>query len=139
MMIDFTTIRQGENSGYRSVCKMLIVNSEQWRDFWVINNDDVIFFDDYWLKTIDYIPEIDFDYYNVIVVVAGEMPTTEYVTEILSVETSSFQPQDRPSIFVTFQCKRPDSNRLECHIVTCPYHIIKIPRLDTEKVIFKEV
>lgn len=139
MMIDFTTIAQEETSCYRSVYKMLIVNSEQWSEFWVRNNDGSFLYDDSWLRAIDCIPEIDFDYYNVIVVVAGEKATTEYVTEILSVETSSSLLKDRPSILITFRCKRPDSNRLECHTVTCPYHIIKIPKIDADKVVFKEV
>jgi hypothetical protein len=139
MMIDFTTIEQGESSCYRSVCTMLIVNSEQWRDFWIKNDNVSFWFDDYLSQPKDRIPEIDFDHYNAIAVVAGEKPSTRYVTEILSVETSRAQPEDRPLISITFQCKIPQSVSLVGHAVTCPYHIIKIPRLDAEKVIFKEV
>jgi hypothetical protein len=118
---------------------MVIVNSEQWRDFWVRNDNVSYFYDDSFVAAKNCIPEIDFDYYNVIAVVAGEMPSTHYVTEILSVETSRAQPEDRPSILITFRCEIPRSVSVVCHEVTCPYHIIKIPRLDTEKVIFKEV
>ena len=139
MIIDFTTIGQGESSTYKSVCKMVIVNSEQWSDFWIIHDVTNFISDVDKAKAKDCIPEIDFDYYSVIAVVAGEKPSTHYITEILSVETSRFQPKDRPLIFITFQCKIPRSVGVVGHAVTCPYHIIKIPKLDTEKVIFKEV
>jgi hypothetical protein len=145
MIIDFTIIKQGEDSCYKSVCEMAIVNSEQWSDFWrrhvecdrIVPDDEYNDYDIIGDKPL--IPEIDFDRYSVIAVVAGMKPSTRYLTEILSVETTSSQSEDRPSLSIAFRCQIPRVNFLVGHSMTCPYHLIKIPKIDPHKVIFTEI
>lgn len=147
MIIDFTTIEHGESSCYETDCKMVIVNSEQWSDFWQLHvKCECILYDDYWdddeynnhyIEGKPRIPEIDFNYYSVIVVVIRK-PSTRYITEILSVKASSSQSEDRLSLFITFRCQLPQSVDLVGHMVSSPFHLIKIPKIDTHEAIFKE-
>jgi hypothetical protein len=141
MIIDFTTIKQGEDSCYKSVCEMAIVNSEQWSDFWQRHVEGICLINEDYeegFSTKPLIPEIDFDRYSVIAVVAGMKPSTRYLTEILSVETTSSQSEDRPSLSIAFRCQIP-RGVLVGHMMTCPYHIIKIPKIDPDRVIFTEI
>jgi hypothetical protein len=134
MIIDFTTIERGEISGYTSGYKMVIVNSEQWVDFWKIHDGRIVF-EDY--QPMDHIPEIDFNCHSIIAVIMYK-GSTNYLTEILSVETSSCQSEDSSSLLITFRCQIPRSVSLVGCMNSEPYHIIKIPKIDADKVIFKE-
>jgi hypothetical protein len=138
MIIDFTTISQGDISGYTSDdCKMVIVNSAQWVDFWKIHDGRIIFEDESINQVMDRMPEIDFNYHSVIAVIIGK-GSTNYLTEILSVETSSDQAEDSSSLLITFRCQIPMSVSLVGCMCSEPYHLIKIPKIDADKVIFKE-
>lgn len=142
MIIDFTTIEQGEDSRYQSVCEMVMTNSEQWGDFRQRHVEGICLINEDYeeeFSTKPRIPDIDFDRYSVIAVVAGMKPSTRYLTEILSVETTSSQSEDRPSLSIAFRCQIPRGNFLVGHSMTCPYHIIKIPKIDPHQVIFTEI
>jgi hypothetical protein len=134
MIIDFTTIERGEISGYTSGCKMVIVNLAQWIDFWKIHDGRIVW---EYEQAMDRIPEINFNYHSVIAVIIAK-GSTKYLTEILSVETSSCQTEDSSSLSITFRCQIPKSVSLVGCMCSEPYHLIRIPKIDADKVIFKE-
>ena len=130
MSIDFTTIAQGSDSGYQSADQMVIDNSEQWLDLWQQHTSNT--------EPPPPVPQVDFTRYSVVAVFAGEKTTGGYSVEILSVETSDSETQERSAIAITVQHRQPEAGNLVTEALTYPYHIIRIPRIDGN-VVFKHV
>jgi hypothetical protein len=131
MNIDFTTIAQGTDSGYQSASQMTIDNSERWNNFWQLHTCNT--------EPPPPVPQVDFTRYSVVAVFAGEKPTGGYSVEILSAETSSSQTTDRPSLVITVQYRQPSAGDFVTEALTYPYHMIRIPKIDGHKVVFKQV
>jgi hypothetical protein len=145
MNIDFTTIDQNDDGYYeqKSSRQMVIDNPEQWRNFWEQHTCHICFIDDpvydYDLESLKSTPQVDFNSYSVVAVFAGEKPSTGYSVRIVSVETSDSQFKDLSSIVITFQDLPPEGRRLVGHMMTYPYHIIRIPKIGGHKVVFKNI
>jgi hypothetical protein len=131
MNIDFTTIARGTDSGYQSASQMTIDNSERWIGFWQLHTCNT--------EPPPPVPQVDFSRYNVVAVFAGEKPTGGYSVEILSAETSSSQTTDRSSLVITVQYRQPGAGEFVTEALTYPYHMIRIPKIDANKVVFKHV
>lgn len=130
MNIDFTTIARGADSGYRSVRQMVIDNSERWINLWQQHTSDT--------EPPTPVPKVDFTSHNVAAVFAGEKSTGGYSVEILTVETRNTQTIGLPSLVITVQYRQPQPGDFVTEAMTYPYHMIKIPQIDVNKVVFEQ-
>lgn len=131
MNIDFATLARGTDSGYQSASHMVIVQSEPWINFWQLHTSNA--------EPPPPVPQVNFTRYSVVAVFAGEKPTSGYSVTILSVETSGSQTKDQPSIAITVQHCQPGVGDFVTEALTYPYHIIRIPKIDGNKVVFKHI
>ncbi len=131
MNIDFTTIARGTDSGYQSATKTVIDSSEQWISFWQLHTSNA--------EPPPPVPQVDFSRYSVIAVFAGEQPTSGYSVEILSVENGGSQTKEQGVIAITVQYRQPKAEDFVTEALTYPYHMIRIPKLDVSKVVFKHI
>jgi hypothetical protein len=129
MNVDFTTIAQGSNSGYQSASQMVIDNSEQWNNLWQQHTSNT--------EPPPPVPRVDFTRHSVVAVFAGEQPTGGYSVEILSAETSGSQTQEQ--LAITVQYRQPNAGDFVTEAFTYPYHMIRIPKIDMSKVVFKHI
>ncbi|MDZ8069880.1 MAG: protease complex subunit PrcB family protein [Nostoc sp. DedQUE08] len=129
MNVDFTTIARGSDSGYQSASQMVIDNSERWIDLWQQHTSNA--------EPPPPVPQVDFTRYSVVAVFAGEQPTGGYSVEILSVETSGSQTQEQ--LAITVQHRQPSAGDFVTEALTYPYHIIRIPKIDANRVVFKDI
>ena len=162
MNINFTTIAQGDYICYHNAGQIMIDNPLQWFDFWNHCSGDthlIYDYDDFYqsdsllfihqvdfvdccdgilttngpqVKNLDYfyntkwgryIPQIDFDRYIMIAVFTGDRGSTHYSIEILTVRYRECIP----------------GHNLVGHLVTHPYHMIIIPKIDDCNVVFEEI
>ncbi|MEH2371468.1 protease complex subunit PrcB family protein [Nostoc sp.] len=131
MNINFTTIARGADSGHQGASQMVIDNLERWIDLWQQHTCNT--------EPPSLVPQVDFTRYRVVVIFAGEKPTGGYSVEILSAETSSSQTKDRSSLVITVQYRQPGAGDFVTEALTYPYHMIRIPKIDVNKVVFKQV
>jgi hypothetical protein len=129
MNVDFTTIARGSDSGYQSASQMVINNSEQWNDLWQQHTSNT--------EPPPPVPPVDFTRYSVVAVFAGEQPTSGYSVEILSIETNGSQTQKQ--LAITVQHRQPGAGDFVTEALTYPYHMIRIPKIDVSKVVFKPI
>ena len=130
MNIDFTTLVRGTDSGYQSASQMVLDNSAQWSNLWQLHTCNT--------EPSPPVPQVDFARYIVVAVFAGEKPTGGYSVEILSADTSNSQTRDRQSLVITIEYRQPGAEDFVTEALTYPYHIIKIPKIDANKVVFKQ-
>ena len=131
MNVDFTTIEWGTDSSYQSASKMLINTSEQWCQVWQVHT--------YNTEPPPPIPQVDFTCYKVVAVFAGEKPTSGYSIEIIRVETNDSQTKEKPSLTFTLQYCQPKAGDFVTEALTYPYHMIKVPKLDSGKIAFRQI
>lgn len=127
MNIEFLTLAWSRESGYQSATGTVIDDSEQWNNLWQLHTCN----EEPRLPA----PQVDFTHYSVIAVFAGEKPTSGYSVEILSVETRGTNEQ--PSIAIMVQYRQPEPGEFVSREFTYPNHIVKIPKIDQNKVIFR--
>lgn len=127
MNIEFVTLAWSRDSGYQSAAEIVIDNSEQWNNLWQLHTCN----DEPPLRA----PQVDFTRNGVVAVFAGEKPSSGYSVEILSVETCGTNEQ--PSIAITVQYHHPEPGEFVIREFTYPNHIIKIPKVDRNKVTFR--
>lgn len=131
MNIDFTTIARGTDSSYPSANQTVLDNSEHWSNCWQLHTYDI--------EPPPPVPPVDFSRYSVVAVFAGEKPTSGYSVEILKVETSGSQTQEPEAIAISVRHRQPKAGEFVTEALTYPYHIIMIPKIDANKVVFKHV
>lgn len=131
MNIDFTTIARGTDSGYQSASQMVLDNSAQWSNLWRQHISNI--------EPPPPVPQVDFSRYSVVAVFAGEKPTGGYSVEILTVETNSSQTTDLPSLAIAVRYRQPSAGEFVTEAFTYPYHMMRIPKIDANKVVFKHV
>lgn len=129
MNIDFTTIARGTDSGYQNTSQMVIDNSERWLDLWQQHTCNT--------EPSPPLPQVDFTRYSVVAVFAGEKPTGGYSVEILTAQTTGSEIKNQPSLVITVEYRQPKAGEFVTEAFTYPYHMIKIPKIDGQKVVFK--
>lgn len=130
MNIDFTTIARGTDSDYPSANQTAINNSKRWINVWQLHT--------YNTEPPPPLPQVDFRRYSVVGIFAGEQPTSGYSVEILKVETNGSQTKER-TVAITVRHRQPKAGEFVTEALTYPYHIIKMPKIDVSKVVFKHI
>lgn len=130
MKVNFRTIVQGAHSGYQTANHMVIDNPEEWADVWQQHASDII--------PPPPIPEVDFTDDQVVAVFMGEKRTGGYSVEILTVETNSSEVDDLTSLVIQVEYRQPQLGDIVQEVITHPYHIITIPQLGVNKVLFEK-
>jgi hypothetical protein len=59
--------------------------------------------------------------------------------EILSVENGSSQTKEQGAIAITVRHRQPKAGEFVTEALTYPYHMIRMPKLDASKVVFKHI
>lgn len=131
MNVNFRTIAQGASSAYQTASQMVIDNPEEWADVWQQHADGII--------PHPPVPKVDFTDNQVVAVFMGEKRTSGYSVEILTVETNSSQEDDLTELVITVAYRQPQLGDIVLEVITYPYHIITIPQLAANKVLFKKV
>lgn len=127
MNVDYTTMAQGDDSGYRIASRMVIDNDKQWADIWHEHASDLV--------PSPPAPKVDFAHEMVIAVFAGEKPTSGYSVEIVRVETQRSRVSYGVLLVVKVRYRR--IGNITEDVITKPYHIIRIPRIDFARVVFE--
>ena len=120
MSVKFTTIDRGHNSRYSTASQLVIASNEEWIDLWQQHTSNST------------LPEVDFTQEQVVAVFAGVKPSSGYSIEVISVETTN------SILVITVKDSQPGPGDGVFTAQTKPYHIIKIPRMTVEKVVFKQ-
>ena len=131
MNIDFTTIARGTDSSYPSARQMALRSSQRWSNVWQLHT--------YNTEPPLPIPQVDFSRYSVVAVFAGEKPTGGYSVEIIKVETNGSQTKEPEAIAISVRYRQPKAGEFVTEALTYPYHMIRIPKLDVSKVVFKHI
>lgn len=131
MDIEFTTIARGIDSDYQSASQTVINSSERWSNLWRLHTYDS--------EPPPPIPEVNFARYSVVAAFAGEKPTGGYSIEIVKAEASRSQAKERSSIVIIVQQHEPKDDEFVTEGFTYPYHMIKISKLDENKIVFKHI
>ena len=131
MNIDFTTVAQGTDSGYQSASQTVIDNSEQWSNVWQLHT--------YNAEPPPPIPQVDFSRYSIVAVFAGEKSTSGYSVEIVKAKNSGSQTKEQQAIAVTIGHRQPKAGDFVTEALTYPYHIIRMPKVNGNKVVFKHI
>lgn len=129
MNVDFTTIARGTHSGYQSANQMVIDRPEQWADLWYQHTAGS--------EPPPPVPQVDFTRHSVVAVFAGEKPTGGYSVEILGVETKDFQIGNPPSLVIQVEYRQPQPGDFVTDAITQPHHMIRIPQIAVDKVVFE--
>lgn len=125
MKVNFNTIAQGTYSAYPTANQLAISSTAEWVDLWQRHSSNNI--------PPPPVPEVDFTQDRVIAVFAGEKFTGGYSVEIISVETTNSQ------LVIIVKHRQPGAEDIVTQVITHPYHIIRIPRMTLERVIFEQV
>lgn len=131
MRVHFHTIARGANSGYQTASQMVIDNAEEWASVWQQHASNII--------PPPPVPGVDFTDDQVVAVFMGEKRTGGYSVEILTVETKRSEIDDLTSLVITVAYRQPKPGDIVQEVITYPYHIITIPQLAANKVLFKKV
>lgn len=131
MLVDFNTIARGEDSGYMKASQIVIENEEQWADLWEKHISNI--------EPSPPLPEVDFNREMVIAVFSGEKPTSGYPVEIVSVETKPSKIKDHDLLIVKIRQRQPGKHEVVMDVMTQPNHIIKLPKMKAEGVIFEQI
>lgn len=130
MKVDFTTIARGDDSGYRTANQMTIESKERWADVWRKHVSDII--------PPPPIPKVDFAKEMVIAVFAGEKPTSGYSVNIVAIETQRPLMKERPLLVVKIKHRQPSKGEVVMDVLTQPYHIVKISKIEFSQVVFEQ-
>lgn len=125
MEVDFTTIAKGTYSGYEKASQKVIDNQEQWQDLWQQHTSDT--------EPPPPVPQENFSRYMIVAVFAGEQPSSGYLVEIISVEKT-----DDESFVITVEYDQPEPGDLVQDVITYPYHIVRIPQINANKIVFEQ-
>ena len=124
MQLNFTTIDRGNDSGYSLTSQMVIDNQKQWEQVWQAHTSELI--------PPPSLPKINFDHEQVIAVFAGEKRTSGYAVEIIGVETRTTGQGSYPLLVLKIRYSQPGATVQD--VMTRPYHIIKIARVNVIEV-----
>jgi hypothetical protein len=70
------------------------------------------------------VPRVDFDKEMVVAIFQGSQPTAGYKVEIVSVQEEGGAP------VVRYREEKPGGGEVAAQIVTAPYHIVAVPRIE---------
>lgn len=124
MKVNFSSIARGDDSGYRKAGRMVIDSKEKWSRLWREHTSDLL--------PPPPVPEIDFAKNDVIAVFAGEKPSSGYSVQVTSVETKD----DGETLVVKIEQGQP--GKIAEDVITRPYHLVRIPKMEATRVIFEE-
>lgn len=127
-MIDFNTIAQGADSGFHTASQMVINSRDKWAEVWQQHTSDTV--------PPPPVPQVDFTQHQVVAVFAGERNSSGYSVEIVTVETWT---DNLTSLVITVKYYQPQPIIAVLDVITHPYHIIRIPRIAVERVVFERV
>jgi uncharacterized membrane protein len=116
MHVPLTTIAQGDGSRITEPRQMIARSENEWHGLWALHaGPDAA------------APPVDFPYAIVAAVFAGEKPSAGHRIEIARAEQD---PAGRVSLFVEEQ--KPSVEMVSATILTSPFHIVSMPRVDGE-------
>lgn len=127
MRLHLTTIEGGDSSGCQRVGGQIIQDFTEWKNLWDEHASI--------LSRQPQIPSVDFSEEMAIAYFAGEKRQSGHRVEIDSVETQAFSdPRDH---ILVIKVREYASGRLSSDVMTQPYHIVRIPKVQFARVTFE--
>jgi hypothetical protein len=114
--VPFSTLGKGINSGIRESAQVVVRSQSEWVALWGRH-----------MRTRTAPPPppaVDFTTEMVVALFLGERPTGGYEIEVTQVERT-----DR-GLAVRFRVKKPDPGAMLMQVLTQPFHLIELPRVD---------
>jgi protease stability complex PrcB-like protein len=114
--VPFSTLGKGINSGIREPAQVVVRSQSEWVALWGRH-----------LRTRTAPPPppaVDFTTEMVVALFLGERSTGGYEIEVTQVERTD------PGLAVRFRVKKPDPGAMPMQVLTQPFHLIKLPRVD---------
>lgn len=120
--IAFGTLDQGSYSGYRDRAALVIRTEEEWQQVW--ERHTALLTPQPERSVVDFDKEVDFDTEMVLAVFLGERPTGGFAIEITAIHK-------RPdTLRVLVEETAPDPDAMVTQVLTQPYHVVRLPRID---------
>ena len=114
--VPFTTLGKGINSGIREPAQIVVRSQSEWDALWARHMR---------VRTAPPPPPaVDFSTEMVVALFLGERPTGGYAIEMTRVERTD------SSLAVHFRVTKPDPGAMLMQVLTQPFHLIKLPRVD---------
>jgi hypothetical protein len=111
--IPHATIEQGQRSGIRDRKLVVVRTPAEWKALWRAHRS----------QGTQPVPAIDFQTEMVVAVFAGEKSTGGYRVEIVCVEANQ-------QVRVLYREAQPPPDAIRIQVLTQPYHIMKLQRVD---------
>lgn len=112
-LVPFVSISQGAASGIADPQEIVIESEQEWQKLWERHD-----------PSGSAAPRVDFATQVVVGIFAGQRPTAGYQVQIVKVE------REKNRIIVIYQLKSPPTDALVAQVLTQPFIIIRIPRLN---------
>lgn len=127
MRLHLNMIEGGDSSGCQRVGGQIIQNFPEWKDLWDEHASI--------LSRQPQIPSVDFSEEMAIAYFAGEKRQSGHRVEIDSVEVqASSDPRDH---ILVIKVRGYASGRLSSDVMTQPYHIVRIPKVQFARATFE--
>lgn len=117
--VSFSTIDKGFRSGIKERKFIVIKTEKEWGDLWRLQKGTFL--------PEQHIPRVDFEQEMVIAVFSGEKRTGGYGIEITRVEENL----EKGQLKVIFLETHPSPKSMLIQVLTQPYHIVKLKKVDT--------
>lgn len=123
--LSFRTVAKGYRSGIRESLQTVIRNQTEWQKLWQRHTSSQ--------PKPPPPPAMDFKSEMVAAVFLGEKPTGGYGVEIVRVE------RNHGTFTVLYKESEPPPGAMTTQALTQPFHIVRIPATDAEKVVFRRL
>lgn len=114
--VPIRTLVKGHRSGIREPLEAVARTSEDWSDLWRRHSPGTP------RRTA---PDLDLDKEMVAAVFLGEKHTGGYTVEITRADT------DGSTLFLYYRTGSPNPQGMVIQVLTQPYHMVRLPKLDT--------
>jgi hypothetical protein len=120
----FSTLTKGVNGGVRESAQLVVRSQSEWAALWGRLMRP--------RATPPPPPAVDFSIEMIVALFMGERPTGGYEIEATRVERTD------SGLTVHYRVKRPEAGAILMQVLTQPFHLIKLPRVDEPVTFFAE-
>ena len=109
--VAFTTVARGTDSQITAPREAIVRSADEWRALWSAHRAEAA-------------PTVDFSRFMVVGVFLGTRPTSGYAAEIVRVRSEG------PVTTIEYREQRPAADSFNLQVLTSPFHVIRIPRVE---------
>ena len=109
--VAFTTVARGTDSQITEPREAIVRSADEWRALWSTHSAERA-------------PTVDFSRFMVVGVFLGTRPTSGYAAEFVRVRSEG------PVTTIEYREQRPAADSFNLQVLTSPFHVIRIPRVE---------